>query len=377
VLSTMEKLIEEMAAEHRVAQERSWIEALHKEYNSICWQYGVKLRPVVLCLTEATSTWGRWDNATRSLEISRTLILKKNWDQVVGILKHEMAHQIVDELMGGNDIHGEKFNAACELLALPEEFRRARIPLNDALAGWRDSPNTTSQDALLRRVEKLMSLAQSSNENEAALAMQKVHELFLKHNLERAKSRITSRYVTLTINTKKKRVDRAQSIIAGIINEHYFVRVIYSSLFNAQTCESHKTIEVIGTQENVLMAEYVFHFLEHSIQSLWEHYKKNGNTGQGTKNSYQAGLLTGFSRKLRRAEKREEVTPTQAVLIKTLDKSLDGHVRALFPKLTGRSHSGRCADADSFHAGCSDGEKIVLHRGIKDKKESKRTLLLS
>ena len=52
--------------------------------------------------------------------------------------------------------------------------------------------STLSQEEtrLLSRAEKLLSLANSSNEFEAQSAMQKVHEMYQKHNLENLKLKI-------------------------------------------------------------------------------------------------------------------------------------------------------------------------------------------
>ncbi len=377
MLSNIEQLLEEIENAYNINSETLWIKELHKEYAAICWQFGIKLRPVVVRLTDSRATWGRWDSTARTVEISRNLITKKSWHQVIGILKHEMAHQIVDELLGGADLHGDKFCAACNLIAVPEEFRKARISLDDPLKSWRDTQSVATHDPLLRKLEKLMSLAQSSNENEAALAMEKVHELFLKHNLEKAQTKARSDYVSLTINTKKKRVDRTQSILAGIINEHYFVRVIYSSIYDARTCENHKTIELIGSKENVLMAEYVFHFLEQTIKSLWRSYQQTAGAKIKAKSSYQIGLLTGFSTKLSHADKLKKTDNTVVALVKSIDKQLTAHVNTLYPKLTSRSRSLGYADADSYNAGCSDGARIVIHKGITTTKNSERPRMLN
>ena len=40
-------------------------------------------------------------------------------------------------------------------------------------------------EKLLRRAEKLLALAESDNENEALVAMERVQELYTKHNLKK------------------------------------------------------------------------------------------------------------------------------------------------------------------------------------------------
>src|SRR5258708_25540671 len=58
------------------------------------------LRAPTLELAGGRTTLGRWVPETRTLEISRSLVLEHPWGAVVEVLKHEMAHQYVHEILG-------------------------------------------------------------------------------------------------------------------------------------------------------------------------------------------------------------------------------------------------------------------------------------
>src|SRR5688500_8571559 len=76
------------------------------------------LRPPQMVLVSSRARLGRWVEATRTIEVSRPLVLEQPWGVVVEVLKHEMAHQYVSEILGERDetAHGPKFRAVCERL---------------------------------------------------------------------------------------------------------------------------------------------------------------------------------------------------------------------------------------------------------------------
>ena len=57
------------------------------------------LQSPVFVLSDHATRLGQWHQATRTLEISRRLVLERTWPEVMGVLEHEMAHQFVDEVM--------------------------------------------------------------------------------------------------------------------------------------------------------------------------------------------------------------------------------------------------------------------------------------
>jgi predicted SprT family Zn-dependent metalloprotease len=85
------------------------------------------IRPT-LELSDTTSRLGRWIRRERRLELARTLLVNYGWGAVVEVLKHEMAHQFVDEVLGAVDegAHGPTFRKICEERGF--DARAAGIP---------------------------------------------------------------------------------------------------------------------------------------------------------------------------------------------------------------------------------------------------------
>src|SRR5262245_43037033 len=86
----------------------------HYDYENRA-RFRKQLRRPVMVLSDAASRLGRWVSATRTLEVSRALVLERPWLEVTSVLEHEMAHQYVDEVLGVHDetAHGETFRKVC------------------------------------------------------------------------------------------------------------------------------------------------------------------------------------------------------------------------------------------------------------------------
>src|SRR3954470_18843138 len=86
------------------------------------------LRAPAIELVPSRAHLGRWMVATRTIEISRPLVLEQPWTVVVEVLKHEMAHQYVYEVLGefSESAHGPAFREACRRLGI--DARAAGMP---------------------------------------------------------------------------------------------------------------------------------------------------------------------------------------------------------------------------------------------------------
>jgi predicted SprT family Zn-dependent metalloprotease len=95
------------------------------------------LRRPVLALSDTSQRLGRWVSAERTLEISRRVLSEQSWGVVLEVLKHEMAHQFVDEVLGQRSeaAHGPAFRQVCEERAI--DARAEGIPSTKPRRRWR------------------------------------------------------------------------------------------------------------------------------------------------------------------------------------------------------------------------------------------------
>ena len=139
------------------------------------------LNPPQLGLSPSGSKLGMWLPATRALLLSESLVMTKPWGVVLEVLKHEMAHQYVHEILGRTDesAHGPAFQAVCARMGI--DASAAGLPAEPSREAAEEDDDRSRQ---LRRIARLLSLAESQNIHEAESAMQEAQRLLLKYNLE-------------------------------------------------------------------------------------------------------------------------------------------------------------------------------------------------
>jgi len=343
---------------------RHWVDRLHVDYDAICFTYRIKLTRPWIRLDDSLKKWGEWDPIARSITLSTVLLEKHAWDIVLEIFKHEMAHQLVSEIYGSDAGHGPLFYRACEQLGVASWAARASVEEKGIPLGYADVLDN-DETRLLRRAEKLLALANSSNEHEALAAMEKVQELYARHNLDRLDRARKSNYVHQVIRTGKKKVERFQSVAVSILNDHFFVEVIQSSEYDASRNEELKIFELMGTRENVQMAEYVYHFLMHQASGRWDRFRREEQLrSRLSRTSYLTGLMAGFREQLELAEKKVDRETQKALVRCQNDPELAEFVNFRHPRLRKIYRGARRGDGRSYEAGKKEGRELILSRAL-------------
>lgn len=384
-----------MKIQDRLKWEQCAIRELNADYRHALWEHRIKdFRPALIEIVDSSTHWGRWIPETRTIQLARRLIWDHPWYQVVAILKHEMAHQLVDECAhlipkfkpGGP--HGEAFQWACTKLGVPDEFSGATADLQSQTLDWRTEKRDAVSEKMLERVRKLLALATSTNEHEALIAMNRVRELYARYNLEENSDVATGEnklpFVHIVISTGSKRMEAHERKVVGILTGHFFVEVILGQTFDITSGERHRSLTLLGKRENVLMAEYVYHFLLSQSRALAEQLLKQ-DSGASLRHSrirrksFRLGILQGFEDKLRAAEKPtgHDVNDTVAkALIKfNSDLALQGYIKKIYPRLQTSSVNSQRIDSSAYAAGKDEGRKITLSRPISHSSGNKGRLL--
>jgi hypothetical protein len=312
-----------------------------------------KLGGATLELSSATSRLGRWVPEIRTIEIARRLVLEHPWGVVVEVLKHEMAHQYVHEVLGHRDesAHGPAFRELC-----------AQLGIDAGASGIPAAGGTSAEDAgVLTRIARLLALAESANVHEAQSAMNAAQRLMLKHNLESAASpRLPAGYGFRHLGEPTGRVSEPERLLGAILGKHFFVEVIWVPVYRPLLGKHGSVLEACGTPANLEMAAYVHAFLTHTAEHLWrEHKKARRIHGDRDRRTFLAGVMVGFLEKLnaQRSAHREEG------LVWVGDADLEGFYRRRHPRIVHVRHAGSRRTA--AHAeGREAGRKIVLHKPV-------------
>lgn len=317
------------------------------------------LRPPSFALPEATSRFGRFDAASRTLELSRELCASQPWPLLVEVLRHEMAHQYVLEVLRIEDesAHGPAFRQVCEKLGI--DARATGLPTA--------SEPSQEEDRVLGRIARLLALAESSSVHEAESAMNAAQRLMLKYNLERAALGGTGAggearaYSFRVLGKPTGRVTEAERMIATILGDHFFVEVIWVPVYRAFEQKRGSVLEICGSRENLEMASYVHSFLVHAGDRLWsEHQRRLGIASNRDRRTFLAGVMGGFYAKLNQERKSQQ----KEGLVWVGDADLRKYYRKRHPHVVTVRYGG-AARNDAHAQGRAAGQSLVLHRPLK------------
>lgn len=347
---------------------------LASDYKQIAFQFRLDLRPPLIVFTENKSLWGRWNPQYRTIEIQKQLVLDHSWDTVLYVLKHEMAHQIVTEVFKLADSdHSQSFQRACDLLAVPSDFRRGSGTISETSEWKNKSTKAEALGSVIEKIQKLFALASSTtSEAESASAIARARELTRKYDLHEATmGEEPSEFRYAVVNTGKQRLSPIYSHLAGLLIEHYQVDVIFTSTFNAAKLKPSQCLEIYGRETHVLVAEYVLDFLMRTLEDLWSAHAQDKNVAPIYKKSYQMGILAGFQDRLKRESEIlspiEEPSQRASALMVVEEKQRLQFLQQRYPRLRSRSGSKSWVDNESYARGVADGKDVQIRKGLNNK----------
>lgn len=291
--------------------------------------------PLKIVIYNNKSMLGYFDSNFYELGFHESLMLCSR-EQLHQIIRHEVAHYLTFIAHGEYvQAHGAEFRACCQQLGWGEEVYRATICLEGE-----GNVSEIGESSVLRKVQKLMALATSSNTNEAEQAMIKSQQLLLKHNIE-------SKYLGGEDDEKvfvkrilKQKKENAKMRAIAFILETFFVSPIY------RRTEGAIYLEIVGDAVNIEIAEYVASVLDLELEKLWKQAQKFANLkGMVAKNSFFLGLAKGYCNKIQ-ALKREHNNDVKNALM-VIEKKLVDAKEMIYSRLSSGKSSGSHCQASS------------------------------
>jgi predicted SprT family Zn-dependent metalloprotease len=328
---------------------------VYDELNHSLFKGGLS-RPVI-AFVERSQQLGQWCGETRRLELSERLLTEHSWGVLVEVLKHEMAHQYVYEVLrlSHEGPHGKTFRSVCEARGI--DSSAAGVP--------HAKEHHPEQAKRIDQLTKLLRLAQSGNVHEAAAATSAAQRLMLKYNLsEPVPSHAGSHYSHRHVGRPTGRVTEAERILACILGEHFFVQVIWVSVFRPFENKRGSVLEICGTADNLELACYVHAYLTAAADRLWLEYRKAHHiTSNAHRREFLAGVFTGVREQLKRDEKQRE----KEGLVWVSDAELAAYLKLRHPHIRWLRGQSRVRP-DAWGKGRDAGRSLELHRPLRDAK---------
>jgi hypothetical protein len=361
----------------RAELERRILHGLACEWETALWVleplHRESMRKPLFSLKDMTQRLAYWSGNKREICLSRHLVLNHPWDAVREVLLHEMAHQFAEEVLGAHEEspHGATFLKACHLLRANPKASENYRPLDERIRREAWDP----KDKILLRVKKLMALATSHNVHEAESAMSKAHELIAKYNLDLMAREQKREYVSIFLGTPALRRFREDYLLAGLLQEFYFVYGIWTTAFVLEKDKLGRVLEITGTLQNVRLAAYVHDYVKHFIDSQWSAYNQDKGLNRYRKTDYAVGIIEGFSSKLKTQGKRTVRDQQEAALIRLVDPLLTAYASHRYPNTVSVTQTISNQDHRVFSHGIDVGKKLVIARGISHKMTQQSALI--
>ncbi len=314
---------------------------------------GALLAPPAIALSETASRLGEWDPRNRMIRISREFVQSAHWLAVVEVLKHEMAHQYVTDVLGADDEapHGPAFRMVCERFAID---RRASGTPSGAEPG------------LLLKVRKLFALGASPNEHEAKAALRMAREL-LDHVGVAEEDALdpTPDDVGVThVGRVVPRIESDLAVVADVLGRFFRVRCIWVLTLDPDGRLGHQ-LEIVGRRADLQVAEHVHGFLIAEGERLWD--RSDGRRGKRARRDFLEGTMLGFRESLAAHERaragRRDRRADGALAKVDQDIEVDEYFERRHPQTRALRGSRRRRGVE-FANGIDAGQTIELRRSV-------------
>lgn len=314
--------------------------------------------PIKIVVFNNKSMLGYFDGNFYELGFHECL-MHTNKKQLWDIIRHELAHYMIFLKYGTTtNPHGAPFKELCLENGWDEEVYKATT----CLEGSQEVENS-EESSILRKIQKLMALAKSSNQNEAEQAMIKSQQLLLKHNMDSTYigSETEEKMVLKRILKQKKENAKMRSI--AIILDTFFVSTVY------HRSESHTYLEILGSADNVEIAEYVACVLEDELEKLWDQAKKYAQlSGTIAKNSFFMGIARGYCNKVQAFKRTYDSNVMHALMV--IEKKLVDAKAMVYQRLVqSKSQANYCGKSSAI--GEKMGHALTINPALKQSSNSK------
>lgn len=236
---------------------------------------------------------------------------------------------------------------------------------------------------VIEKIQKLLNLANSPDENEAKAATAMANSLLLKHNLsmQQIKEHQNEYIKEDTIDGGYNLKPHHDSITSLLIN-FFFVRCIIHSKYDGHSSGQYgipkarfrKIIQLVGTKENVQIATYIFQYLDKAYPELWkDYYDRNATIKTSDRKSFYMGLTAGISKLL---EETKWKVQEEMGLVLVEDPGLKKFVDQISDGAYGKNSSSSL-NPEVFQDGIETGKNITLRKPIESTSSQNETKFLS
>jgi hypothetical protein len=132
-----------------------------------------------------------------------------------------------------------------------------------------------------------------------------------------------------------------------------------------------RVLEISGTVQNLKIAEYVHDFIIQFIDAQWYPYNRQKRLNRYRKTDFAVGIIEGFRGKLESSVVKKKSEKDIFALIKKGDPQLKKYFKFKYPHTASVKKAARHQDVRVIRDGNKIGKKLVIARGVCERKTGK------
>ncbi len=223
---------------------------------------------------------------------------------------------------------------------------------------------------IIEKVKKLLALSESSNENEAQLAMIKAQEILAKYKLsfkevkefKKINSKIIKKVSDITFRRSKWKAE-----LADVIANNFGCYIYF------ETKRTHKIV-FLGKEEDAMVCniilEYAIDSIESAMRAIKYSYRRNKMSTKGITNDYAMGFIEGLNY---RFEKQKQNNREWGLVLMR-----DADVTETYNNMDFRKNLNCDVDfeySEIYGQGVEDGKKFSISDKVEQGKSDETVLL--
>lgn len=230
--------------------------------------------------------------------------------------------------------------------------------------------------SIIEKINKLLALATSSNENEATAAAEKASLLLAQYNL------------SLADLGKDEEFEITEGTVENTPRFVTWKMILLSGIAEANSCSAMRTnysgdMKLVGPSISLIVCQHLYEYLSNAIERRVKYRKGNGR-GLAYLNAFRVGCATRLSQRL--LAQKEEIeksgiagtadTPASpAIVVRSMfeknEQAIADYLEQKGVKLKSRS-SSQISSELGFESGYRVGDKISLQKQMQSGEQVKR-----
>jgi hypothetical protein len=240
-----------------------------------------------------------------------------------------------------------------------------------------------TRQQIIDKIQKLLALANSSNENEAKSAAAMAQALLTKYNLTMTDIELEpgeEKYQSEYVQTDRERQDPAWKFVQSLLRDFFFVEIVQSKkrvemnegdgvMYWKNTKTVHCYI-MFGQSHNIIIAKYVRDFLMRAFPDSFKSYRARTGAPATSRHSYYYGLFAGLFEQLKAARGKVE---QEVGLVVVQDAGLMEFIKDELGNVKEKKQSSNVGnDQKALQAGYEEGKNLKIAMGLDGRKDEKK-----